>query len=95
MTTSVFSRDRRQQQVLQAIWHKIRDGGWLAQIPTLWDQFQGMFVTNLDLPTVLDLARVAFFLQEQNIRYYNIGPQHVTPGRRRGAGTFSCPGGRR
>ncbi len=54
-----------------------------------------MFVTNLDLPTVLDLARVAFFLQEQNIRYYNIGPQHVTPGRRRGAGTFSCPGGRR
>ena len=79
MTTSVFSRERRQQQVLQAIWHKIRDGGWLAQIPTLWDQFQSMFVTNLDLPTVLDLARVAFFLQEQNIRYYNIGPQHVTP----------------
>ena len=79
MTTSVFSRERRQQQVLQAIWRKARGAGVLAQVPALWEQVQGMVETDMDFATVLDLARVAFLLQDQNIRFYNIGPNEVVP----------------
>ncbi|HEC34573.1 MAG TPA: LytR family transcriptional regulator, partial [Chloroflexi bacterium] len=79
LTTSVFSRERRQQQVLQAIWHKVRDAGMLTQIPALWEQVRDMVETDMDFATVLDLARVAFLLQDQNIRFYNIGPDEVTP----------------
>lgn len=78
-TTSVFSRDRRQQQVLQAIWHKVRDAGMLRQVPSLWEQVQGMVVTDMDFSVILDLVRVAFVLQDQNIRFYNIGRDQVIP----------------
>jgi LCP family protein required for cell wall assembly len=78
-TTSVFSRERRQQQVLQAIWHRARDAGMLSQIPELWQQVQGMVVTDLDFGGILDLAPTAFLLQDQNVRFYNIGRGSVTP----------------
>ncbi|HIP87494.1 MAG TPA: LytR family transcriptional regulator [Anaerolineales bacterium] len=78
-TTSVFSRDRRQQQVLQAIWHKMRDTGMLRQAPTLWEQAQSMITTDMDFSVILDLVRVAFLLQDQNIRFYSIGREQVIP----------------
>ncbi|MBN1815555.1 MAG: LCP family protein [Anaerolineae bacterium] len=79
MTTSVFSRERRQQQVLQALWHKMRGEVTLAHIPSLWEQGHDIVQTDLDIASVLDLSRVALALEDQNVRYYSIGADEVTP----------------
>jgi LCP family protein required for cell wall assembly len=78
-TTSVFSRERRQQQVLQAMWRKARDAGMLVRVPALWQQGREMVQTDLTLTEILDLARVALMLDERNVRFYNIGAGAVTP----------------
>lgn len=78
-TTSVFSRERRQQQVLQAIWHEARDVGMLARVPALWKQGQDMVETDLTFTDILDLAQTALTLKDQNVRFYNIGAGMVTP----------------
>jgi len=78
-TTSVFSRERRQQQVLQAIWRKIRSTRTLSQIPSLWEQGQQFVTTDLGLGDLVALAPLAFNLQDHSVRFYNIGPDEVTP----------------
>lgn len=79
MTSSVFARERRQQQVLQAIWRKARSLDLLPRIPELWEQARGLIVTDVEFGDVLTLAEVAFRLDEQNVRFRNIGYQHVIP----------------
>ncbi len=79
LTTSVFSRERRQQQVLQALWHKGRDAGMLSRAPELWRQGQDMVKTDLGLTDILGLARVALTLDDQNVRFYNIAAGAVIP----------------
>jgi len=79
LTTNVFSRERRQQQVLQAIWHKARDAGMLSQIPALWSQGQDMVETDLTFTDILDLALIALTLEDQNVRFYNIGADVLDP----------------
>jgi LCP family protein required for cell wall assembly len=78
-TTSVFSRERRQQQVLQALWHKARDAGMLTRVPALWKQARDVVQTDLTLADVLDLARIALTLEDENVRFYNIGADAVAP----------------
>ena len=78
-TTSVFSRERRQQQVLQSLWHKARDTGMLTRIPALWRQSQDMMHTDLTLPDILELAGIALSLDDLNVRFYNIGAGAVMP----------------
>lgn len=78
-TTSVFSRERRQQQVLQAIWRKIRSTRTLSQIPSLWEQGQQFVTTDIGLGELAALAPLAFNLQDHSVRFYNIGPDQVTP----------------
>ncbi len=78
-TSSVFARERRQQQVLQAIWRKSRSVDLLGNFPQLWDQFRGMVVTDMEFGDVAMLAGVALRLDEQNVRFRNIGYQQVTP----------------
>jgi len=78
-TSSVFARERRQQQVLQALWHKARDTEMLTQAPALWQQCQDMVQTDLGIADVLALARVALTLDDRNVRFYNIGAGAVTP----------------
>jgi len=79
LTTSVFSRERRQQQVLQAIWRKARSMGALRQVPELWEQVRQMVVTDLGLTEILNLAQAALRLKEENVRFYNIGQGLVVP----------------
>ena len=78
-TTNVFSRERRQQQVLQSLWHKARDAGMLSRVPALWKQGHEMVMTDLTLTDILNLAPVALRLEDQNVRFYNIGADVVTP----------------
>jgi len=78
-TTSVFSRERRQQQVLQALWHKARSVTTLAHVPTLWERGHDMVQTDLTIGEIAELASLAFALEDQNVRFYNIGANEVTP----------------
>jgi hypothetical protein len=79
LTTSVFSRERRQQQVLQAIWREARDVGMLTQAPALWKQGQNMVQTDLSFTEIPDLAQTALTLEEQDVRFYNIDGSVLTP----------------
>ena len=79
MTSSVFARERRQQQVLEAIWRKARSLDLLPRIPQLWDPLRSMVVTDMTLGDVLPLAEMALRLEGQNVRFRNVGRQHVTP----------------
>lgn len=90
-TTSVFSRERRQQQVLQALWHKSRDAGMLTRVPALWKQGKELVFTDLPLTEIVDLARVALTLEDQNVRFYNIGADVVTPWRTPYGGAVFLP----
>jgi hypothetical protein len=78
-TTSTFSRERRQQQVLQALWRKSRTMDTLTNFPQLWNQMRAMVVTNIGFDDAALLVGVASRLDEQNIRFRNIGYQHVIP----------------
>ncbi|MCP4539961.1 MAG: LCP family protein [Chloroflexi bacterium] len=78
-TSSVFARERRQQQVLQAIWRKSRTIDTLGQFPELWSQFRDMVVTDMEFNDVAMLIGVAARLDEQNVRFRNIGYQQVIP----------------
>ncbi len=78
-TSSIFARERRQQQVLQAIWHKSRSLDLISNFPQLWEQFRSMVVTDMEFGEVAMLAGVAFRLEDQNVRFRNIGYQHVVP----------------
>jgi polyisoprenyl-teichoic acid--peptidoglycan teichoic acid transferase len=79
MTTDVFSRERRQQQVLQAIWRRARGLDLLPQVPELWERSREMIVTDMTLDDIALLADVAFRLDEQDVRFRNIGREHVIP----------------
>jgi LCP family protein required for cell wall assembly len=78
-TSSTFARERRQQQVLQAIWRKSRSFDVVPRLPELWEQFRSMVVTDMTLADVVTLAEMATRLDEQNVRFRNIGFQHVIP----------------
>jgi len=78
-TSSVFARERRQQQVLEAIWRKSRSLDVLPRLPQLWNQYRHMVVTDLSLLDVLRLAEVALRLDARNVRTRSIGYQHVIP----------------
>jgi hypothetical protein len=79
LTTSSFSRERRQQQVLQAIWHRSLNLELLPQIPQLWDQYRNMAVTDMTLEDTVVLADVAVRLDERNVRFFNIGRDALIP----------------
>jgi LCP family protein required for cell wall assembly len=78
-TSSVFARERRQQQVLEAIWRQGRELDVLPRIPQLWGQYRSMVVTDMSLLEVLRLAEVAFRLDSQYVRLRSIGHEHVIP----------------
>jgi LCP family protein required for cell wall assembly len=78
-TSSVFARERRQQQVLEAIWRKSRSLDVLPHLPQLWEQYRSMVVTDMNMIDVARMAEVAFRLSAQHIRMLNIGYQHVIP----------------
>jgi len=90
-TTSTFDRERRQQQVLQALWRKSRTFDLLAQFPQLWGEFQDAVVTDMGFSDMAMLAGVAVRLEEQNVRFRNIGYQHVTPWTTPGGGSVFLP----
>ncbi len=76
-TTNVFSRERRQQQVLEGMWHRARDLNLMEKAPQLYQQTRNLYQTNLGVGNILDLARTAKDLTSADIRRYNIGARQV------------------
>jgi hypothetical protein len=77
-TTSEFARSRRQHRVLQAIWTKARQGGFIARLPELWDELTETVETDLTLEQVLWLASVGLQLDRSQIRSGFIDGRHLT-----------------
>lgn len=65
-----FDRNRRQQQVLRAIWHTARDQGLIQKAPELWNQLTSLVDTNLNLVDALGLAPIALGLEPADITTY-------------------------
>ena len=78
-TTSVFNREERQQQVLEAIWRKAREGGLLQAVPSLYNQYGDMVKTDLGLNRILSLALLAAQIEPSQVTMYNIGQTEVVP----------------
>ncbi len=76
-TTSVFSRERRQQQVLEAMWRKGKEANLLEAVPTLYPELSYLFETNLPVDKIFSLALTAAQLDMANVRLYNIGAAEV------------------
>lgn len=66
--SSDFDRGRRQQQLLRAIFNQGIDLNLVTQIPTLWDTYRETVRTDLDLPTILQLASIAPQVRDNGIQ---------------------------
>ncbi len=78
-TTSVFSRERRQQQVLEAMWRKGKQANLLQAVPSLYPELNHLFETNLPVDKIFSLAMTATQLEMANVGVYNIGRWEVEP----------------
>ena len=78
-TTSVFDREARQQQVLEAIWSKARAGGLLEMIPTIYEQYGQSVETDLGWGNILMLGALAARMELSQVTLYNIGWSEVIP----------------
>ncbi len=69
-TSSDFDRGRRQQDVLRALWRKVRAGNMLAQLPQTWDALTRSVTTNLTLTDAASMAPLVANMQTSDIQYY-------------------------
>lgn len=76
--TSDFDRNRRQQAVLRAIFHALRERGQLEQLPSLWSDLTKVVKTDLSLSDLLSLLPIALNLENLSLRSYFISSQQVT-----------------
>ena len=76
-TTSVFARERRQQQVLEALWRRGKQINIIESAPALIEQCRELYNTDLTLGSLLSLAVTAAQIQPADVRRYNIGYQQV------------------
>ncbi len=78
-TSSVFSRERRQQQVLEAMWRGAKQMNLLEVAPALYERTQHLYETNLGWTDILALARTAMQLEPADVKRRNIGWYQVVP----------------
>lgn len=67
-TTSDFDRNRRQQQVLRAIYDQVMGPKLYKNLPAAWEAAQQYLETDLDFNTVMYLAGVATRLDQRHIK---------------------------
>jgi LCP family protein required for cell wall assembly len=74
-----FGRVQRQQQLIWAIRNRVLQANLLPKIPELWRALSDTFTTDLDLPAVLKLARLASRLQARDVHGMQLGNNLVEP----------------
>jgi LCP family protein required for cell wall assembly len=67
-TTSDFDRSRRQQNVLRALWAKIKAQGLVTQLPNLWNEVTSLVTTDLTLNDVIYLASFGLQLDDTALK---------------------------
>ncbi len=88
-TSSDLDRGRRQQDVLRALYRKIRTNGLLENFPALWQQVTAMVETDIMLPDALNLLPVAVNTDTGDVQYYTMHlNEEVTNGYSQNEGRF-------
>jgi len=82
--SSDFDRGRRSQEVLRALYTRALQTGSISKIPELYNDFKSAFITDLTLPTLVQLSPLALHLNNADIRSFYIGKDLIsnwmTPG---------------
>jgi LCP family protein required for cell wall assembly len=71
-TSSDIDRGRRQQDMLRALYRKIRAEGLLENFPALWEQLNQLVVTDITLPDALNLLPIAINTDTSGVQYYTM-----------------------
>lgn len=77
ITTSDFDRNRRQQQLLQALLNKGVDLELIKDVPTLWATYQETVLTDLDIGRILQLAAAAPGIRQNGIQHLHLRPDDM------------------
>ncbi|GAB4552974.1 MAG: hypothetical protein OHK0023_21540 [Anaerolineae bacterium] len=83
---SDFDRNRRQQQVLRAIWREARDQGILQRAPQLFNEALQYVNTNLSIADIVGLLPIALDLTPEKLTSYQLISGRETTG-------FTTPAG--
>jgi polyisoprenyl-teichoic acid--peptidoglycan teichoic acid transferase len=75
-TSSDLDRGRRQQDVLRALWRKIRASNMLETLPQTWDTLTLSVTTDMTLADVLGMSPLALSLDTSDIQYYRFRQKH-------------------
>lgn len=84
-STHDFDRNRRQQQILRALYHQVLDLDVISHVPELWGALQETVETDLGLDEVLWLGLVGSQLDLADVKSRFIGPPYVR--------SWTAPGG--
>lgn len=69
-TSNDLDRNRRQQDVLRALWRRIRSEGLLENFPSLWEQFNAMVETDMTLGDAVQFLPVLVDLDAAAVEYF-------------------------
>jgi hypothetical protein len=72
-STSDFDRNRRQQQVLRAMYQRLKNLGIISKIPDLWTALRENVATDLELDDLIYLGLVGSQLDLENVKSRFIG----------------------
>lgn len=74
-----FDRNRRQQQLLHALFNHGVDVDLLSQIPTLYNTYKDTVETDMDIGRILQLAAIAPAVRENGIQHLYISGDQLQP----------------
>jgi LCP family protein required for cell wall assembly len=77
-TTSEFARSRRQHRILEGIWIKANELGFIARLPDLWKDLTTTVETDFSLDDVLWLASIGLRLEPSQISSGFIDGRYLT-----------------
>lgn len=69
-TSSDIDRGRRQQDLLRALWRRIRERGLLEDFPTLWQQMNQLVQTDITLDVALGFLPLALETDTADLSYF-------------------------
>lgn len=71
-TSNDLDRNRRQQDVLRAVWRELRTDGFVENFPTLWEQFTQLVETDMSLADALTLLPIVADLSAADVEYFHM-----------------------
>lgn len=75
-TSSDLDRGRRQQDVMRALWRKVRSSNLLETLPKTWAALTASVTTNLTLADVVGMLPLAAQLDTSDLRYFTFHQKH-------------------